>query len=159
MNKVMLIGNLGQDPEIKALNDGTKVANLSIATSERWRDKQTGDQREKTEWHRINIWGDGLVGVIEKYLAKGDQVMVVGKLQTRSWEDQDGKKHYATEVIVSGFKAELQILRCKAWDRHGREDHGGGDGGDYGDGNATGGRGREPGATGKREEFDDDIPF
>jgi len=158
MNKVMLIGNLGQDPEIRTLQDGSKVANLSIATSERWRDKQTGEQRERTEWHRINIWGDGLVDVVKKYLAKGDQVMVVGKLQTRKWQDQDGKTRYSTEVVVSGFKSELQIVRCKAWDRRGRDGHGEDmDDYDQARGDASGHE-RQP-AQIRRDALDDEIPF
>ena len=155
MNKVMLIGNLGQDPEIKTLGDGSKVANLSIATSESWRDKATGERKEKTEWHRINVWGDGLVGVVDKYLAKGDQIMVVGKLQTRAWEDQDGKKRYSTEVVLSGFKSELQIVRCKAWERTGERGQPGDDDHAAGAGRATDGQKR--GTT--RQEMDDEIPF
>jgi single-strand DNA-binding protein len=149
MNKVILLGNLGQDPEIKALADGAKLATLSIATSESWKDKSTGERKEKTQWHRVVVWADGLVKVIEQYLAKGDQIMIVGQLETRSWEDQGGGKRYATEVVLRPFKSELQIIRCKAWDQS--------------KGNRPADAGTPPPADGpqtsRRDELDDEIPF
>ncbi|MGJ4945166.1 single-stranded DNA-binding protein [Bradyrhizobium sp. HKCCYLS1011] len=102
VNKVILVGNLGKDPEVKHLNNDKSVANFSIATSEQWRDRD-GERKEKTEWHNCQVWGDGLIKVVEQYLSKGDKVYVEGKLQTREWEDQDGKKRYSTEVVVQNL--------------------------------------------------------
>ena len=121
-NKVTIRGNLGQDPEIKSLQDGTKLANLSLATSESWTDKNTGEKREKTQWHRVVVWGNreggGLVKPIEKFLAKGDQIEVEGQLEHRSWEKPDGSKGYATEVVLKGPRATLDIIRCKSWENN-----------------------------------------
>lgn len=113
LNKVQLIGNLGQDPEIKSFQDGGRVANLSIATSETWRDKQSGERKERTEWHRVNVWGDGLVGVIEKYCRKGDKLYIEGQLQTRKWQDQQGNDRYSTEVVVRGFGSGIKLLSSR----------------------------------------------
>lgn len=114
LNKVMLIGNLGADPEVRSLPNGGKVCNLSVATSESWRDKDSGERKERTEWHRVVIWPEGLVKVAEQYLSKGDKVYVEGELQTRKWQDQDGKDRYSTEVVLTGFGSTLTMLTPKA---------------------------------------------
>lgn len=113
LNKVMLIGNLGKDPEVRNLPNGGKVVNFSIATSESWKDKQTGERKEKTEWHNIVIFGEGLVKVAETYLKKGSKVYLEGQLQTRKWQDKEGKDRYSTEVILQGFSASLTMLDGK----------------------------------------------
>ena len=110
VNKVILIGNLGQDPEIKSFQNGGRVANLRIATSESWKDKNTGERKERTEWHTVAIFGDGLVGVAERYLRKGSKVYVEGKLSTRKWQDQSGNDRYSTEVVLQGPGAVLTML-------------------------------------------------
>lgn len=110
LNKVALIGNLGADPEIKHTQSGTAIANLRMATSESWRDKATGEKREKTEWHRVVIFQEGLVKVVEQYCKKGDKIYVEGSLQTRKWEDQQGVERYTTEVVLSGFNSRLIML-------------------------------------------------
>lgn len=109
LNQVQLIGNVGQDPDIKSLQNGDKVANLSIATSESWKDKATGEIKENTQWHRVVVWNQSLIGVIEKYVAKGDKIYVSGALETRSWE-QDGVKKYTTEVVLKAFNGNLLLL-------------------------------------------------
>ena len=117
INKVILVGNLGTDPEVKALPNGGKVVNLSIATSDQWKDKNSGEKKERTEWHRIVIFSqgdnDGLAGIAEKYLRKGSKVYVEGKLQTRKWQAQDGTDRYSTEVVLQGFGAQLLLLDGK----------------------------------------------
>jgi len=114
VNKVIIVGNLGQDPEVRTMQNGGKVVNLSVATSDQWRDKNTGERKERTEWHRVVIFGsgdnDGLAGVAEKYLRKGSKVYLSGKLQTRKWQDQSGQDKYSTEVVMQGFGAELVLL-------------------------------------------------
>lgn len=110
LNKVMLIGNVGRDPEIRAMSSGDKVANLSLATSERWKDKNSGEQKEKTEWHRVTVWDDQIVGVIERYVKKGDKIYVEGELQTRKWTDQSGAEKYSTEVVLQKFRGKLTML-------------------------------------------------
>lgn len=109
LNKVTLIGNLGADPEIRNLNSGVSVANFSLATSQSWKDKTTGEKKEVTQWHRVVVWNDGLIGVIDKYVKKGSKVYVEGELQTRKWE-KDGVDHYTTEVVLTGFDAKLLLL-------------------------------------------------
>jgi single-strand DNA-binding protein len=174
VNKVILVGNLGRDPEIRTLNSGDRVANLRIATSESWRDKQTGERREKTEWHQIVIFNDNLVNVAEKYLRKGSTIFIEGALQTRKYTDQSGAERYSTEVVLQKFRGELTMLGSKRQDGDGdrsREsaDDGGGFGG-YGSasGAGYGGSSRAQGAGGKidnggaKENFDyvdDEIPF
>jgi single-strand DNA-binding protein len=113
VNKVILVGNLGQDPEVKALRDGGKVVNLSVATSESWRDKNSGERKERTEWHRVVIWSEGLAKVAEQYLRKGSKVYLEGQLQTRKWQDQSGHDRYSTEVVLQGFGASLVMLDGK----------------------------------------------
>jgi single-strand DNA-binding protein len=112
VNKVILIGNLGKDPEVRTMQNGTKVANLSLATSERWKDKSTGEKKERTEWHRVSIFG-GLADIAERYLKKGSKVYVCGQLQTRKWTDKDGNEKYSTEVVLQGFNSELTLLDGK----------------------------------------------
>lgn len=109
VNKVILIGNLGQDPEVKSFQNGGRIANLRIATSESWKDKQTGERKERTEWHSVVIQGDGLIGVVERFLRKGSKVYIEGKLQTRKWQDQSGGDRYSTEIVV-GMGGSLTML-------------------------------------------------
>jgi single-strand DNA-binding protein len=110
MNRVTLIGNLGQDPEIRSTQSGGKVASMSLATSESWTDKHSGERQERTEWHRIVVWNEGLIGVIEKYCAKGDKVLVEGTLRTRKWVDQNDNERYTTEIVLSGYDSQLILL-------------------------------------------------
>ncbi len=120
VNKVILVGNLGRDPEIRTTQDGRKIANFSLATSERWKDRNSGEQRERTEWHRVVIFNEGLVGVAENYLRKGSTVYIEGQLETRKWTDQSGAERYSTEIVLRAFKGTLTLLG-------GRGDGGGGD--------------------------------
>ena len=113
VNKVILVGNLGRDPEIRTTQDGKEIANITLATSESWRDRNTGERREKTEWHRIVVFNDGLIGVIKNYLHKGSKVYVEGALQTRKWTDQAGVERYSTEVVLQGFGSALTMLDNK----------------------------------------------
>ena len=165
VNKVILVGNLGADPEIRSLNSGDRVANLRIATSETWRDKSSGERKEKTEWHRVVIFNDNLVRVAEQYLRKGSTVYIEGSLQTRKWTDQSGQEKYSTEVVLQKFRGELTMLGGR-----GDSDGGGRDSGDYGGGYSGGGGGFSSGGgrsggggSGPREDFsadlDDEIPF
>jgi len=143
VNKVILVGNLGKDPEVRRMTSGDPVVNLSIATSESWRDKASGERKEKTEWHRVVIFNKNLADVAEKYLRKGSKVYVEGQLQTRKWTDKDGAEKYSTEVVLQNFRGELTMLDGK---------NGGGEGG--------GGRGAgEAPASFQRDEMDDEIPF
>lgn len=157
LNKVMIIGNLGADPEIRSLNSGDRVANLRIATSESWRDKSSGERREKTEWHSVVVFNDGLVGVIEKYLNKGSKVYVEGALQTRKWQDKDGNDRYSTEVVLQKYRGELTMLDGRS---------GGGEGGSFGgQGGSSASLGSPaPSAASQGSQFqsaelDDEIPF
>lgn len=113
VNKVILVGNLGKDPEVRAMSSGDKVCNLSVATSETWRDKSSGEKKEKTEWHRVVIFNDNLSTVAEKYLRKGSKVYIEGQIQTRKWTDQSGQEKYSTEIVLQKFRGELQILDSK----------------------------------------------
>ncbi|WP_420408643.1 single-stranded DNA-binding protein [Hoeflea sp.] len=150
LNRAELIGHLGADPEIRRTQSGNAIANLSVATSESWRDKNTGERREKTEWHRVVIFSEGLAKVAENYLKKGSKVFISGKLQTRKWQDQSGQDKYTTEIILQGFDAKLQMLDSR------RE----GDGGGHGGGSSSGGRGGGfGGGGGGSRDLDDDIPF
>ena len=160
VNKVILIGNLGADPEIRSFQNGGKVANLRIATSETWKDKNTGERREKTEWHTVALFSEGLVRVAEQYLKKGSKVYIEGKLQTRKWQDQSGADRYSTEVVVQ-MGGTLTML-------DGRSDGaGGGGGGDYGSGSGGGVGGRSSyndggyggGAPSGGSDMDDEIQF
>jgi single-strand DNA-binding protein len=114
VNKVILVGNLGRDPEIRTTQDGKEIANLTLATSETWRDRNTGERREKTEWHRIVVFNDGLIGVIKNYLHKGSKIYVEGSLQTRKWTDQAGVEKYSTEVVLQGFGSALTMLDTRS---------------------------------------------
>ncbi|HEV2531690.1 single-stranded DNA-binding protein [Phenylobacterium sp.] len=154
VNKVILVGNLGADPEIRSLNSGDRVANLRVATSESWRDKSSGERKEKTEWHRVVIFNDNLVKVAESYLRKGSKVYIEGSLQTRKWADQSGQEKFSTEVVLQKFRGELTML-------DGRGDNAeAGEGGGYSGGFSSGPKAP---ANGPREEFsadlDDEIPF
>lgn len=150
LNKVQLIGNLGADPEIRSTNDGRKIANLRIATSESWRDKATGERREKTEWHRVTIFNEGLAGVVEKYLSKGDKVYIEGQLQTRKWQDREtGADRYSTEIVLQAFNGTLTMLQTK----------GGGNGGDQDDRGSGLRAERRQSSASRRNDLDDDIPF
>ena len=110
VNKVILLGNLGRDPEIRSMQSGSKMATFSMATSKRWRDKNTQEQRDKTSWHNIVVFGDGLVDIVEKYVKKGSKIYVEGELQTRKWQDQDGNDRYTTEVVLQGYSSNLTLL-------------------------------------------------
>ena len=167
LNKVMLIGNLGADPEVRSFQNGGKVCNLRIATSETWKDRQSGERKEKTEWHTVAIFSEGLVGVAEQYLRKGSKVYIEGKLQTRKWQDQSGADRYSTEVVLQGPGAVMTMLDGAPGAGGGQR--GGGSGGDYGRSGGGGGwnqgggvAGAGAGATGggsNYDDLDDDIPF
>lgn len=161
VNKVILIGNLGQDPEIRSFPSGGKVANLRLATSETWRDKNTGERRERTEWHSVAIYSEPLVRVAEQYLRKGAKIYVEGQLETRKWQDQSGNDRYTTEVALRPFRSELTMLDGRGGGQGGGPGGGGDDrGGDFGGGYGGGSRGgAQGGGGGSRPEFDDDIPF
>lgn len=179
VNKVILVGNLGRDPESRNLQDGNPVVNLSIATSETWKDKMSGERKERTEWHRVVIFNENLAKIAQQYLRKGSKVYIEGSLQTRKWTDQQGQERYSTEIVLQRFRGELTILdgRGEGGGGGGGDDFGGGGGGDfggYGGGGAGGGRaggggfggggrsggggagggGRNPGP-----DLDDEIPF
>ncbi len=153
VNKVILVGNLGKDPEIRTLNSGDRVANLRLATSEQWRDKATGERKEKTEWHSVVIFNDNLVKVAENYLRKGSTVYIEGALQTRKWTDQNGVEKYSTEVVLQKFRGELTMLGG----RGDRDSSGPSSSDDYGFGASSG----PAKASGPKESFelDDEIPF
>lgn len=173
VNKVILIGNLGADPEIRRTQDGRPIANLNIATSETWRDRNSGERKEKTEWHRVVIFNEGLCKVAEQYLKKGSTVYVEGQLQTRKWQDKDGQDRYSTEVVLQGFNSTLTMLGGRgdgqgAGGGRGGADYGGGNmGGGYGDdydrpSSAPSGRsgaGSGSGGGNFSRDMDDDIPF
>ncbi|WP_164118343.1 single-stranded DNA-binding protein [Sphingorhabdus sp. Alg239-R122] len=168
VNKVILIGNLGADPEIRSFQNGGRVANLRIATSENWKDKNTGERREKTEWHSVAIFSDGLIGVVERYLKKGSKVYIEGKLQTRKWQDQSGNDRYSTEVVIQGMGGSLTMLDSAGGGQggggYGGGQQGGAQGGNDGWGNTGGGNqgGSSGGAAaggGFSDDLDDDVPF
>ncbi|ASM72531.1 MULTISPECIES: single-stranded DNA-binding protein [Roseobacteraceae] len=164
VNKVILIGNLGRDPEVRSFQNGGKVCNLRIATSENWKDRNTGERKERTEWHSVAIFNEGLVRVAEQYLKKGSKVYIEGQLQTRKWQDQSGQDRYSTEIVLQGFNSTLTML-------DGRDGGGGGGGGNYGGGGSnydsgpsddrfggqsSGGGGNAPTPS---RDLDDEIPF
>ena len=153
VNKVILIGNLGRDPEVRTMQNGGKVCNLSVATSERWRDKNSGEMQEKTEWHRVVIFDEKLVDVAERYLQKGRKVFLEGQLQTRKWTDQSGQEKYSTEVVLQRFRSNLVLLDSRG---EGGDDYSGG-GGDssQGGGYSGGSGGGEPSGG----DLDDESPF
>ena len=158
VNKVILVGNLGRDPEIRTLNSGDRVANFSIATSETWRDRSSGEKRERTEWHRVVVFNDNLVKVVENYLRKGSKVYIEGALQTRKFQDQSGAERQTTEVVLQKFRGELTMLDGKGEGGGQSPGQGQGEGGDFG-GYASGPRQQ----SGPKETFtadlDDEIPF
>ncbi|HET8920769.1 MAG TPA: single-stranded DNA-binding protein [Xanthobacteraceae bacterium] len=181
VNKVILIGNLGADPEIKSFQNGGKIANIRIATSEQWKDRMTGERKERTEWHNVVINGDGLVGVVERYLKKGSKVYIEGSLRTRKWQDRDGNDKYTTEVVIAGIGGALTMLDgapgggggsrgssgggddwgassggSDSWKQGGAGGSSGGSGGfGGGSGGASSGGGRPP----FDDDLDDDVPF
>ena len=175
VNKVILIGNLGRDPEVRSFQNGGKVCNLRIATSETWKDRNTGERREKTEWHSVAIFQEGLVRIAEQYLRKGSKVYIEGALQTRKWQDQSGQDKYSTEVVLQGYGGTLTMLDGR--DGGGGGGGGGGYGGDSGgyggggggyDSGPSGGGGYDSGPSGGgssggggggRSDLDDEIPF
>ena len=164
INKVILIGNLGADPEIRRTQDGRPIANLRLATTESWRDKASGEKREKTEWHRVVIFNEPLCRVVEQYLKKGSKVYLEGALQTRKWQDQSGQDRYSTEVVLQGFNSSLVMLDGRGG---GGADVGAMDSntnGDFGSPGPTAGRDRAPPraaapAASRRDDLDDEIPF
>jgi single-strand DNA-binding protein len=143
VNKVILVGNLGKDPEVRRMNSGDSVVNFTMATSESWRDKASGERKEKTEWHRIVIFNENLAKVAEQYLRKGSKVYIEGQLTTRKWTDKDGNEKYTTEVVLNRFRGELQML----------DSRGSGEGGSRSTGS------EEPARSFERAEMDDEIPF
>jgi len=165
VNKVIIVGNLGRDPEVRSFQNGGKVCNLRIATSETWKDRNSGERREKTEWHSIAVFSEGLVRVCEQYLRKGSKVYIEGKLQTRKWQDQSGQDRYSTEIVLQGFDATLVML-------DGRSEGGSGGGGNFGGGHGGGGYdqgggyagggqsgGGSTGGSAPSRDLDDEIPF
>ncbi|MEP0259470.1 single-stranded DNA-binding protein [Sulfitobacter sp.] len=176
VNKVILIGNLGRDPEVRSFQNGGKVCNLRIATSETWKDRNTGERREKTEWHSVAIFQEGLVRIAEQYLKKGSKVYIEGQLQTRKWQDQSGADRYSTEVVLQGFGGTLTMLdgpggAGSGGGGGGGGGYGGGGGGGYGGGgndygggydsgpSSSGGSGGGGGGGGGSRDLDDEIPF
>ena len=178
LNKVMLIGNLGADPEVKSFQNGGKVCNLRIATSEQWKDKNTGERQERTEWHTVAIFSEGLVSVAERFLRKGSKVFIEGQLQTRKWQDAQGNDRYATEIVLRGFNGTLTMLDGPGGGQGGGQGGGGGNhnqggssGGSGGGWNQGGGSGGSSGGNGggtgggsggggsNYDDLDDDIPF
>ncbi|WPZ33001.1 single-stranded DNA-binding protein [Thalassobaculum sp. OXR-137] len=178
VNKVILVGNLGRDPEVRSTQDGLKIVNLAIATSERWRDRTSGEQRERTEWHRVVIFNENLARIAEQYLRKGSSVYIEGQLQTRKWTDQSGQEKYSTEVVLQRYRGELTLLGGRGeggggGDYSRGDDYGGGSsgggygggssgggsssGGGYGGGSSGGGGGQPP--MGGPSDLDDEIPF
>ena len=180
VNKVILVGNLGRDPESRSFQNGGKVVNLRIATSESWKDRNSGERKEKTEWHSVAIFNEGLANVAERFLRKGSKVYIEGALQTRKWQDQQGNDKYSTEIVLQGFNSVLTMLDgpgggqgggaggggSRGGDDYGGGDFGGASGGGYGGGNRTGGAsggsrgGGSFGQTGGfADDLDDDVPF
>ena len=169
VNKVILIGNLGQDPEVKTFQNGGRIANLRIATSENWKDKSTGERKERTEWHTVVLQSDGLVGVAERFLKKGSKIYIEGQLRTRKWQDASGNDRYTTEVSVGGMGGVLTMLDGAPgggqragggssggdWGGNARSGGGGGGGGDWGGGKPAG----DGGSQSMADDLDDDIPF
>jgi single-strand DNA-binding protein len=172
VNKVILVGNLGADPEVRRLNSGEPVVNIRVATSESWRDKNSGERKEKTEWHNVVIFNDNLAKVAEQYLKKGMKVYVEGQLQTRKWQDQNGNERYTTEVVLQKFRGELQMLDVRGQGGDSGQVGYGGGGGGYGGGRGSdfgqsgpsddygrGGSNRGGGGGGSSRDLDDEIPF
>lgn len=176
VNKVILVGNVGNDPEVRTFGNGGKVANISLATSENWRDKQSGERREKTEWHRVAIFGEGLVGVVERYVKKGSKLYIEGKLQTRKWQDRDGNDKYTTEIVLQGPGSNMTMLDSAGSQGGGGGNVGYGGGGGGRSGGGGGGYNQDRGGYGNMDQggsrsassqegpkqdfnLDDEIPF
>jgi single-strand DNA-binding protein len=166
VNKVILVGNLGRDPEIRTFQNGGKVANLRIATSEQWKDRTTGERRERTEWHSVAVMSEGLVNVVERFLKKGSKVYVEGQLETRKWQDQSGQERYTTEVVLRGFNSSLQMLDGRGEGGGAAGGGGGRDQGGFGGGSGydeyrggAGATGSGQSTGGGRSDYDDEIPF
>ena len=173
LNKVMLIGNLGADPEVRSFQNGGKVCNLRIATSEQWKDRNTGERQERTEWHTVAIFSEGLVNVAENYLKKGSKVYVEGQLQTRKWQDQNGQDRYSTEIVLRGYNGTLTMLDGApgggggqrggggggGWNQGGGGSGGGGGGSSWNQGGGSSSGGSGGGGAGGYDDLDDDIPF
>jgi single-strand DNA-binding protein len=169
VNKVILVGNVGKDPEIRSTQTGGKLANLTLATSETWNDKGSGERKEKTEWHRVVIFNDRLVDVVERFVKKGRKIYVEGSLQTRKWTDQSGQEKYTTEVVVDRFRGDITLLDSNRGGEDGGYSGGGGGEGGYGGGSAPRApAARQPARSGgsapswepnKGGDLDDDIPF
>jgi single-strand DNA-binding protein len=162
VNKVILVGNLGADPEVRRTQDGRPIVNLRVATSESWRDKNSGERKEKTEWHRVVIFNEGLCRIAEQYLKKGSKIYLEGQLQTRKWTDKDNIERYSTEVVLQGFNSSLTMLDGRGGGSGASADDSG-SGGDFGafGGSGAGQRERKPAmaGAGKRDDMDDEIPF
>ncbi len=166
VNKVILVGNLGKDPETRSMNNGGEVSSFSIATSESWNDKASGERRDKTEWHNIVVFNENLVRVAKQYLRKGTKVYVEGQLQTRKWQDQNGNDRYTTEVVLQRYRGELTILSSKEDSQGGGGSFGGSSGSSggsfndgYGGGGGNGGSGGRAPAGAFDSDLDDDVPF
>ena len=164
VNKVIIVGNLGRDPEVRSFPNGGKVVNLRIATSESWRDKASGERKERTEWHSVAIFNEALGKIAEQYLKKGSTVYIEGQLETRKWQDQSGAERYTTEVVLRQFRGELTLLggRDGGSGGGGYEDRGGGEyqgGGSSGGGSGGSSRGGSTGGGSSRSDMDDEIPF
>ena len=168
VNKVIIVGNLGRDPEVRSFQNGGKVVNLRIATSETWRDRNSGERKERTEWHSVAIFSEPLAKIAEQYLKKGSKVYVEGALETRKWQDQSGQDRYSTEVVLRPYRGELTLLDSRDGggsggggggydDRGGYDDYQGG--GASAGGASGGGSGRAPAGGGGRSDIDDEIPF
>lgn len=154
VNKVILVGNLGRDPESRSFQNGGKVVNLRVATSESWKDRNSGERKEKVEWHSVAIFNEGLANIAERYLRKGSKVYLEGQLQTRKWQDQQGADRYATEVVLNGFAAKLVLL-----DGAGGNGSAGGQGGGGRSSTASGSGGAGASGGGFHDDLDDDVPF
>jgi len=173
VNKVILVGNLGQDPQSRSFQNGGKVVNLRIATSETWKDRNTGERKEKTEWHSVAIFNEGLANTAERYLKKGSKVYIEGSLQTRKWQDQNGQERYTTEIVLQGFNGSMVMLDGPGGGqgggvRSGSDEWGAPSGGDFGGGSSFGGGSRSGGGGGSSgarpgsafdSDLDDDVPF
>lgn len=161
LNKVTLIGNVGKDPEIRNTNDGREIANIVLATSESWTDKNSGERREKTEWHRIACFNPGLVNVIKNYVKKGSKLYLEGQIQTRKWQDQNGQDRYSTEIVLQGYNCNLTMLDSRSGGGSGQfnDNYGDNFNSSQSEGPSSGQSRASSGSTALKEEMDDDIPF
>lgn len=158
VNKAILVGNVGKDPEIRSLNNGDKVAKFSLATSERWKDKQSGERREKTQWHNVVVFNSGLVGIVERFVKKGSKLYVEGAIETRKWQDQSGADKYTTEIVLKAYGGTIDLLSDR--DSGGSDSAGGSDyGQSSGESRSGGGSGGGRPSTSYGDDLDDDIPF